>query len=89
LAVLSYAYLSKAVAMLVNVNKVQKSVPVRSEPAIDTPNAMITSIQNSFRNNVRHHVFIVSTKQNRDKKIFPTIKAVVGFFIAKIRKGNL
>mgnify|MGYP005897402173 CR=1 FL=1 len=74
MAVLSYAYLSKAVAMLVNVNKVQKSALVSNEPTADTPNAMATSIQNSFRNNARHHIFIVSTKQNRDKKIFQLSK---------------
>nr|DAK54069.1 MAG TPA: hypothetical protein [Caudoviricetes sp.] len=47
--------------MLVNVNNVQKSNEQAMAPARDTTNAMMTSIQSSFRNYVRHHIFIVST----------------------------
>lgn len=44
LVVLSFAYLCKAVAMLVNVNNVQKSRLVSNEPTTATISAMITSI---------------------------------------------
>ena len=66
--------LYKSSANEINADKMKKSYPVSFHPRYEKNIVlMILAIIFSFRKGGRHHVFIVSTKQNSDNQYFPTI----------------